>query len=381
MLGMVILAAWSCEERYHPEIEQKYQEILVVDGVISNQPGPYTVKLSVSSSVETPEVIPVSGYRVEISDNLGNSERLNETEPGTYVTSPDGIQGITGRKYRLELTSPAGETYQSGFEELRAPVPIDSLYAEIDYQNIEDFPYNLPGYQFYLDVLELQDDSLNFLWQLDETYKYQADHLIFYTYDGILHEVTNTDTLHTCYKTQPVFDIFLFSTKGLVTPAIRHFPLHFVGTDNRRLDLRYSLLARQYNISEKAYAYWKSIRELSSGGGDLYSKQPFQVRGNIHKLNDDRIPVYGYFMAAGVTEKRIFTNRPKPPIKMYFSRCSLVDADFMNFGMMFYGPPPPPDNPNLITQTPKGRRAWPVPSCVDCRVKGGQLEKPVFWID
>ncbi len=379
--AILLIVAWGCEKRYTPVIEQKYQEILVVDGMISSRPGPYTVTLSMTSTMEDPRIIPQAGYRVEISDELGNSEVLTETAAGVYSTSPEGIQGVPGRKYMLELNSPSGVQYRSDFEELPHPVPVDSVYAEVEYISIDDFPYNLPGYQFYLDLRDIPADSVNFLWRLTETYKYQADHPLRFTYDGMLHPISNGDSLRTCYKTDPVHEIFLLGTAGLSSSNISRIPLNFVGTDNRRLDMRYSLLAEQYCISDKAFTYWKTIRELSVESGEMYTKMPFQVRGNISRVDQPEVPVYGYFMTAGLTGKRIFVNRPRPPVEMYFSKCVLTDSDFRNYGMMFLGKPPSPDDPNLITETPQGQRAWPLPSCVDCRAKGGRLEKPDFWID
>jgi len=35
------------------------------------------------------------------------------------------------------------------------------------------------------------------------------------------------------------------------------------------------------------------------------------VRGNVNNIADIEEPVLGYFMVAGVSEKRIYTDRPK----------------------------------------------------------------------
>ncbi len=381
IVGMLLLIGMSCEDRYYPEIDRKYEQVLVVDGMISENPGPYTVKLSMSTQLENPQLDPVSGCQVRIADDAGTTETLSETEAGVYQTAADGIRGIPGRSYRLSITTPDGTSYQSDFEKLRSGLPIDSLYAQVEYKSIEDWPYDLPGYQFYIDVTQLQNDSTYLLWQLQETYKYNADFLIFFKYDGILHRVYNHDTLHSCYKTNIIPELYLLSTQGLSIQGITHHPLLFVGTDSRRLDLRYSLLVQQYNMSKRAYTYWKNIDEQNSQTGDLYTKQPFQVRGNVHNTSNSTAPVFGYFMAAGVSRKRIFVDRPKPPAQMYFSRCVLNDVDYENYGWMFLSPPPPPDKPNYITMDATGARAFPVQSCVDCRIKGGELEKPDFWID
>ncbi|NOX47147.1 MAG: DUF4249 family protein [Chlorobi bacterium] len=90
----MILLLVSCEERYTPELNGNYQNVLVVDGKITNGAPPYTVKLSVSSNVEDPQYIALSGYEVKIMDNVGSIEILSETEDGTYMTSESGMQGV-----------------------------------------------------------------------------------------------------------------------------------------------------------------------------------------------------------------------------------------------------------------------------------------------
>ncbi len=381
LAAMLVFAGMSCEDRYYPEIDQKYEQVLVVDGMISTLPGPYTVKLTYSTTLDRPQVVPVSGWNVSIAEASGTSEKLTETEPGVYVTSPEGIQGIAGKKYRLELTSGDGKQYFSEYEELLPAIPIDSLYAQVDYVQVEYYPYDLPGYRFYADVHGAESDTTRFMWRLEESFEYHADFMIFFTYDGVLHRVYNIDTLNTCYRTNNLPEFKLLNTQNFSTPDVDRFPLLFVGTDSRKLNNRYSLLATQYNLSQAAYTYWENIDNLNTETGDLYTSQPFQIRGNVSRADDPTVPVYGYFMAAGVSSKRIFVNRPKPPVQMYFSKCTLEDADYKNYGFMFYGPPPPPDDPNLITQNRSGVRAWTVPGCVDCRVNGGKLEKPDFWID
>ena len=55
--GMVVLTS-SCIKEYWPKLESGGENLLVVDGQITNAAGPYTVKLSRSSSVQSPEFIP-----------------------------------------------------------------------------------------------------------------------------------------------------------------------------------------------------------------------------------------------------------------------------------------------------------------------------------
>src|SRR5689334_14703983 len=86
------------------------QHNLVVDGSISDQPGPYTVKLFLSSSLNqnVDRPVYVSGASVQIKDDLGTTEQLTETTDGIYKTAENGMQGVVGRKYQVLITTTEG---------------------------------------------------------------------------------------------------------------------------------------------------------------------------------------------------------------------------------------------------------------------------------
>ena len=81
---LLLLIQFSCIERYWPNLDGAYQDALVIDGTITDKPGPYTVKLSRSSSVEFPKWLAYTGCNVSIICDDGNVENLTESEPGVY---------------------------------------------------------------------------------------------------------------------------------------------------------------------------------------------------------------------------------------------------------------------------------------------------------
>lgn len=379
ILLLVILAGLSsCEERFNPELKPTSQSLIVVDGQINNLPGPYTVKLSLSTALESPLYLPLSGFSVSITDNTGFSESLFETVPGEYQTSNGGIQGIIGRQYKVVLVSPEGEHYESTYETLREPTAIDSVYPQLEFQTSDDLLDETAGYRFYLNTKEAPQDSAYFLWQLVSTFKYRSDFNIYWVYEGYLRPVDDYDSLRICYKTANIQEIFLFSTANLQPPVLNSFPLHYVTTDTRELMERYSLLVRQYSISEETYKFWRIVKDQNLNMGDLYSKQPFQVKGNVYRTGNSNEIVLGNFMVAGVTEKRIFVNRPDPHIQFRYPVCEFNEDVYRNFAAIVEFPPT--SWPIFATRGPLGN-ALPNQWCMDCRQSGGVIEKPDFWIE
>src|SRR5258708_7746238 len=77
----------------------KFLESLVVEGMITDQPGPYLVKLSKTVPV-TDQLSPINwikGAKVVIQSDVNKTETLIEQTPGNYYTT--SIQGIVGRTY------------------------------------------------------------------------------------------------------------------------------------------------------------------------------------------------------------------------------------------------------------------------------------------
>lgn len=367
----------SCIEEYLPRIDQ-YDNILVIDGKITDKPGPYTVRISRSTEVNNPDFKPVSDCEVVIYDNDGNTELMGLADEGIYQSAAEGIQGRIGKKYRIEVKLPNGNIYKSDFEELKNPIELDTVYAQIEYRDNIDFYHQLAGYQFYLNTKLAPSDSTYFLWDLEATYHYQSDYTIRWIYEGTLEWSYAPDTLFNCWSTYKVNEIFAMSTNGLNPTVITAFPLYYVNTQTRRLSVRYSLLIKQYTISQDAFVFYNGLKD-NNGEGSLYDQQPVQIRGNVYNIYDPEEPVLGYFLVAGEDEKRIFVDRPKSPVPFYYPVCTLSEADFEAYGQLWWMPES--DYPIFAIETPGGRRAVPHKDCVDCRQHGGTIFKPLFWID
>jgi hypothetical protein len=114
----------SCQNVISVDLNKTNPQI-VIEGNVTDQPGPYTVTISKTGNYFDPvlEFPPVSGATVIISDNAGDMDTLQEMIPGTYRTSL--LQGIIGRTYSLIVTA-EGKTY-TGVSSLPHKVRIDSL--------------------------------------------------------------------------------------------------------------------------------------------------------------------------------------------------------------------------------------------------------------
>ena len=371
ILGLLMI---GCREEI-PLMSRDTDVRMVVEGMITDEPGPYTVRLSLTSALGESGSNPLSGCTVTISDNEGYTEALAESADGVYLTHPSGIRGVPGKEYMLAIETPDGRKYETPFERMEAPVPIDKVYSEQQYLEKEGYPFGLPGFQFYADSEVSSSDENYFLWRLTETFQYNLDYKLYAIYyDGEIlvnniDTISGYDTLFTCWKTQDVNTFYTGKTNNLAEPKIARQPLHFVGTDSKRLSVRYSLELQQYSISQDSWSFWTSMQEQISGQNFLVAKQPYNPVGNVTNVNNPDETVLGHFTVASVTRKRIFMDKPVLP---FYTDSCYVGMDLEN---MFKT-----KGPAFLVIGPAGMGKIHN-DCVDCRLEGGETRKPSFWID
>jgi hypothetical protein len=139
-LAAVALSAWSfvsfsgCQKVIDVDLNDAAPKI-VIEGLINDRRGPYSVSLSLSGSYfNQPVLQSVSGARVSISDDFGITDSLREAAPGVYITSK--TRGLPGRTYTLKVISDNIE--YTGTSTMLNHVSIDSLtLVKSDFQRFD----------------------------------------------------------------------------------------------------------------------------------------------------------------------------------------------------------------------------------------------------
>lgn len=136
LLLVVILT--SCET----VVDLKYnnnQSKVVIEGNITNEAGPYFVKVTKSISLSNTGSYPtIDNAIVTLSDDAGNSETLIAQGNGVYKTNV--LAGVAGRTYTLSVTA-EGQTYIAQ-STMPQPVPFDSIKVE-EVGSANEKEYNL----------------------------------------------------------------------------------------------------------------------------------------------------------------------------------------------------------------------------------------------
>ncbi|MDX5420930.1 MAG: DUF4249 domain-containing protein [Hymenobacteraceae bacterium] len=176
---VLTLGLTSCEEVIEYELRTADTK-LVVEGLITNQPGPYQVRLSTTKGYLDQGRTPgVNGALVIVSDNRGIADTLQQVSEGLYQTSK--LQGQPGNTYYLRAVVDGKEYTAQSF--MPAVSPIDSLTFVYKQSSNE----NDNGYHPYLHFSDPAGKGNYYRWNVFVNGKLDPDELAIFNdelYDG-----------------------------------------------------------------------------------------------------------------------------------------------------------------------------------------------------
>lgn len=366
-----LVLLFGCIDPYTPPDIEQAQAVLVVDGFINVQ-GTSTIKLTHSQNLLS-QGLPAleSGATVWIEDEGGAKIFLTESFPGEYTV---GTQAYPSSKYRLMIQTTNASQYASSFEPVKLSPEIDSVSWSIT----DDL-----GVQLFVSTHDTNNPEGYYRWSFEETWLYTAAFQAVYKFNFQTRSVQlqDEDNFH-CYRRDKSSDILVESTIRLSQNAVRSFPIKYINQNSERLRMKYSILVKQYAITNQAFNYWQQVKKTTEDLGTLFGPLPSQVTSNVKSVTNPTEPVVGYFGIGTVTTKRIFvTSQQVPPPRSYdlpYANCEereLFFSDVSNFAgpYLLTGGIPNPNGPGIIGYY------YSITRCVDCRETGGVTTKPDFW--
>ncbi|GAA4457872.1 hypothetical protein GCM10023189_29260 [Nibrella saemangeumensis] len=286
----------SCVDEVQLPIRQEAPK-LVVAGLITTAPPPYTVRLSYTGDFQyiglRPKETLILNATVRIQDDAGRSTRLTTItgQPGYYQTIDTAFVGEIGRTYTLSVTLPDGKQYVSRPERM-VPVPaIDTVYSEfISTDNIQN-PYR---YRVYVDT------------------KDPADQQNFYRWEGLFYSLRpSTGSPCTpfsrdicndrCWVPVTTRTVNIFSDQLINGNTVQKQPVMeslVFATGPQLFEIR------QYSLTREAYQFWKRFGEQQTRVGTIFDPLPAPIQGNMVNAADPGDLALGYFGASAVAVVR-----------------------------------------------------------------------------
>lgn len=361
-----LLSVNSCIVQFLPEITED-QDILVVEGLITDQPGEQTIRISTSMPLGTRSTSkPLSGCNVRLSDDLGNSFSMNEENEGTYLTG-SSFQASVGRYYTLHIKTNASHhnrNYKSAPMLMKPVPPIDSVYYErVVLERASDGYPSGEGCKVYLNTHDPENSCRFYRWEFTETWEFSLPYIV---------------SNKTCWISNNSDNINIKATTSLSEDKIERQPVSFITNGSDRLKILYSILVNQYSLNEEEYAYWEKLEHTVEQVGSLYDIIPASIPSNIECIENPSENVLGYFSVSSVKYKRIFIKDQFRGLYNPYSDCENVIVPYndplLNLGVTIWvivDHPEPPPGFKVLTYF-KG--------CADCTVRG-TTQRPDFWRD
>ncbi|MGA2407588.1 MAG: DUF4249 domain-containing protein [Bacteroidales bacterium] len=362
LLLSILLLFNSCITKFIPQTSEN-KNLLVVEGLITDQPGINTIKLSKSLPLGGKSAAkPLKGCSVTISDDNNTYYSLKETLNGNYVTDPTNFRGEIGRQYTLHIntnTHTGNNNYESFPVEMKPVPPIDSVYYEKLTLNENDGIISQEGCQVYLNTHDPTNLCKFYRWEYVETWEFRLPYFV---------------PNWTCWVSSNSDMINIKNTSVLSEDKISRYPLNFISNQTDRLKVKYSILVNQYSLNEDEYLYWEKLQNFSEQVGGLYDMIPSTVPSNVYCLDDPNEKVLGYFSVSANSSKRIFIKDQFAGLVNLYSGCPddtiYGGAPIQNLNSSVWVIIESYMPPYKVITHEKG--------CADCTVRGTNI-KPDFW--
>ncbi|MBI1769464.1 MAG: DUF4249 domain-containing protein [Bacteroidetes bacterium] len=327
----------SCVSPYDINSSQYHQSI-VVEGMITDQPGPHVVKISKAVQIRD-QVLKtewVTGATVIIKDDIGNSETLVEKSSGNYYAST--IQGMIGRSYSLVISTKSGESYESSRERLLPVGDFTDLRAEFQMNqetNYLDQVKSRNGFKIFLNSEVLPSQESRVWWRWTGTFEILTYPQFrtrpvpnrsgltvlvpdpvpcsgFINRSGALVQASPC-TCCICWVTQYNQIPEISDPRFINNGRIDNQYIGFIETNVRTFYDKYYLEVEQLSVSQAVYDFWKKVKIQKENSSNLFQTPPPKTSGNITALSADATPVIGYFSASSVVKHSIVLKREDVP--------------------------------------------------------------------
>ncbi|MBS1532436.1 MAG: DUF4249 domain-containing protein [Bacteroidetes bacterium] len=387
LLVSLSYACMGCKKLYAPKAAASVSNYLVVEGMINTGADSTIIRLSrtvplASKTTSRPELHAI----VTLQSDAGDSYIMTESGSG-YYKAP-GFNTAKKASYELKIATAEGEAYQSDMVPAKTSPPIDSVYYRV----------KSDGVQVYADTHDPANATRYYRWDYNETYQYRSAFESYFYHARIPQDTIvprpQSDGIFVCYRSDTSSSIILNTSEKLAVDIITQNPVTFIASTSEKLESRYSILVKQYALSEEAFNYFQQLKKNTEQLGSVFDPQPSELPGNIHCLTDPAEAVLGYITAGRPSEARIFIDNRYLPAwhaSTPYEGCK-IDTDlykavlpngviendvqinlYSGYEIPLYAVTPPTGVPIL------GFGASIAP-CVDCTLRGTN-KKPAFWQD
>jgi hypothetical protein len=297
---------------------------LVVNGMITDKPGPYTVTLHVSSPANTDidRQKVVSGASITLYDDAGNQEQLTETKPGNYQTAANGMRGVVGKSYHIRIVVDEKE-YVSKETRMLPAGSITEIFGAFEKNAINHNDISLPqdALRIYVNAQGEPGYPNLFRWRWSGIYQVMTYPELNVRYDqngvaipdplpcsgfiydgGVLRSVAPCECC-VCWVEEAGDRILVSNNQFVENGVFNKELMHTFPVEARRFFYKYRIVIDQLSVDEDIYNFWRLIEAQQNSGGDIFQPNTIRIKGNVTCVTHPKENVMGIFAACSITEK------------------------------------------------------------------------------
>ena len=320
---LLIFSLVKCQDVYVPKDLDHDDQILVINGGITNDGGPH--KVTIAWATPFFESVPsyVSNATVTVEDGNGQIYPLSEQEPGRYYSSENSLVGKPSQSYKLIVVLDNGAHYESEMVTMSNPY-VGNLYAEPGKKGyLSENSEGVFSEEVYQGLYVYTD--MNIETQEKQYFRFEslvAEQSVFY-YDTSY--VKNAPPIYITVRCIDVTNLNSYpEVKATIKDGERQIvkkkPLGFIPYQRKTKyynwpyvfgeDTIYStrgflsslngwvVTVNSYTVSDQEYTYYSKVREQLTATNQIFDPLPSSLRGNIKCISNEDETVFGFFSVA-----------------------------------------------------------------------------------
>jgi Domain of unknown function (DUF4249) len=378
---ILLFISAACKEKYIAPVQPPSAGYLVVEGFINSGSDVTSITLTRSTRLyDSVDVIYEHNATVNVEGENNEIFPLYENGNGVYISaSPLGLNN--NEKYRLQIKTQNNKEYASDFATVRHTPGIDSVTWKMDNG----------GIRIYVSTHDPQNNTRYYKWDCQETWEFHSaftstlkyfrdpatNKILGVTYrDPVAQSVDST--IYKCWQSDLSKNITIGTSEKLTADVI-YLPILYVEPASEKVSVLYSVLVKQYALSQDGYLFYKKIQKNTEDVGSLFDPQPSELQGNIHCITNPSETVIGFVDISEEKNSRIFIGNSEVPGWNFQHIGCEIDTILNNpasiemFGQI-----------SLPTTQAQTMGATIISfyaseeSCVDCTLNGTNI-KPSYW--
>lgn len=312
LAALMMVTTIGCTEIFIPDIDSD-TEALVVEGLITDGDGPFTVKLTealpfVSDSASVTKY--VSDAELTVQDSEDQIYDLTYEGKGKYAL-PSSFKAKVGNSYVLHIKTSDGSIYESDVQTLLPPESYDSIHSLVikeEYLDEYNVLKSISCFDVRVDLFKAVSSTVptplcrfesNIVVQYSFTYDPKIDSIptwywsVFGWKTSLLDDYENITVERSKMSTPIIKNHFLCN----IPLGIANYGINTGGNGG----IIYYYRFNQYTINEETYNYYKEANSQLTASGKLFDPITTQLYGNMKCINDPSKVMLGLFEVSSVT--------------------------------------------------------------------------------